>query len=589
MTRRICALSLAALAAGVLAPAAARGASSRDPGAASLVTALKRMGMYAGAPRVVRDADGLAAALGSNRTILLEPGVYDVTKRGGAISGLENLTLAAASPGTVRLVSRDAYGDVLVVSGARNVSLVNLVVGHLDAPACTGGALVIRDSRRVRVRGCRLFGSGSVGVAATRVQGLRLEDVEIDDCHGHIATVTDSGSVVFEGGDLHQNEASLQIRSSSVTFRGTRIRDNRHWSGDPLLVVDAVADGLHASAVSGGGGPPSTVVFERAVLGGNRFPALANGKGALELADTALDGNLFDGPHRWVVASIANLRSAPDASGALLRRVPIGTRVVVLQDREGWSRVAVDGAAGFLPSPLLVGEPPTVPGMLAALEKATSPAERRAWAERAAALAPRSAPVLEKLVAALEDAGDPAAAAQVRAAIEQLRGATPAPAPDGDGILGRQLLPCGVGGPVELRASPGGAAGEDIVACENAYAGLDGTNIRRFAVRSRREGWLELAEVAAGGDARRQLVGWIPAAELRGAYAITDGKVEVLVGLHRPRIEKVLPDRVILRGESVPCSGEELTEEVPLPEAFRVDRLRVIQRVAYDPDSDCST
>ncbi|HET8540790.1 MAG TPA: hypothetical protein VFL83_13045 [Anaeromyxobacter sp.] len=574
----------AALAAGAPgAPPAAPG--GRAPASGELLDTVKSLGMYAGAPRVVRDADGLAAAVGSNRTVLLEPGTYDVTGR-GAISGVENLTLAAARPGTVRIVSRDAYGDVLVVSGSSNVSLLNLVVGHENAPACTGGALVVRESRHVRVRGTRLFGSGAVGVAAIRVEDLRLEQVEIDGCYGHIATLTDS-RVVFEEGDLHDNEATLQIRSGLVVIEGTRIRDNRSWNDGPLLAVDAISDGLHPSATVPAGSAPGQVTLKGAVLRGNRYPALVRGGGRLDLATAVLEGNVFEGPHRWVVASVANLRGAPDPAAALVRRLPIATRVVVLQERDGWARIVADETDGFLPASLLVAAPPTVAGMIEALDRARTPAERRTWAERAAALAPRSLPVLEKLAAALDEAGDAAAAAKVRAGAAQLGAAEVQTPGGGDALVGRELLPCGVGAPVTLRAAPGGPGKGEIEACERAYFGLDGTNLRRFSVRARAEGWIELA--AAGGGKDEESEGWLPVAELRGAWALTDGELELPLALHRPRIERRLKDRVVLRGERTVCEWQEVTEEVALPAGMRADRVKVIRRVAYDPDEDCRT
>lgn len=123
----------------------------------------------------------------------------------------------------------------------------------------------------------------------------------------------------------------------------------------------------------------------------------------------------------WVVASRANLRSKPSADARLVMKLQIGDEVRLLDKNEEWFKVEVDGGAwGWLLGELLWNRKPTLAALRAELAKATDVADRRKWAERAAAVAPDDIEVIRELEKVLVKAGDKRALRRARAAIQTI-------------------------------------------------------------------------------------------------------------------------------------------------------------------------
>ncbi len=143
-------------------------------------------------------------------------------------------------------------------------------------------------------------------------------------------------------------------------------------------------------------------------------------------ACTSKDRTAATGPSlpsdAYLHASLANLRDAPDSS-RVVDKLRIGTPLTVMEIRGRWARVAAPHASGWLTLDLIGAQEPTVEWALAqhdALPFADI-AGRRTFAERAAALAPQDLGALERLVAALERAGDAAALKKAREGLKSAR------------------------------------------------------------------------------------------------------------------------------------------------------------------------
>jgi hypothetical protein len=128
--------------------------------------------------------------------------------------------------------------------------------------------------------------------------------------------------------------------------------------------------------------------------------------------------------HAYVLASKANIRKAPKAKATLLGKLSIGTKVDLLQRANGWVQVRNESLTGWTLESLLADYEPTLE-RLKARYLSVDPkriAERRTWAERAAAVAPRNPQGIQLLIEALSAAG---ATEELKRAKEGLRALAP--------------------------------------------------------------------------------------------------------------------------------------------------------------------
>lgn len=133
---------------------------------------------------------------------------------------------------------------------------------------------------------------------------------------------------------------------------------------------------------------------------------------------------------RYVLASVAVVRAAPDPGAEAVARWPIGTRVVVAGRQDRFIRVDQDGVRGFLFEGLLSETEPKLAALIASYDKAPEGAfeERRTWAERAAALAPDDEGAVRRLVDVLDRLGDRKALLRARRGLETILAAKAAEA-----------------------------------------------------------------------------------------------------------------------------------------------------------------
>lgn len=152
----------------------------------------------------VSTVDEFLAALGSDTTIFLEPGEYNLTTAsnyggvGGScyrwedtfvdgyqlvIRGVSNLTIEASSAEETAIVTTPRYANVLFFSGATNLTLRNVKVGHTEAPGyCSGGVVHLEYCENTLIEGCKLYGCGTIGVDAGYCNDLTVNLCEIYEC-----------------------------------------------------------------------------------------------------------------------------------------------------------------------------------------------------------------------------------------------------------------------------------------------------------------------------------------------------------------------------------------------------------------------
>lgn len=146
----------------------------------------------------VSTVDEFLAAIGSNATIYLEPGEYDLSSAdtyagpGGeffhwekvfdgyelVITGANQLTIEAESPDSVSIVTAPRYANVLRFENLTGLTVRNVKVGHTIEPGtCTGGVIHMESVNRSNFEGCKLYGCGILGI-----EGIYCGDVSVFGC-----------------------------------------------------------------------------------------------------------------------------------------------------------------------------------------------------------------------------------------------------------------------------------------------------------------------------------------------------------------------------------------------------------------------
>ena len=158
-----------------------------------------------GAEITVKSVDEFLAAIGPERTIVLDGGLFDLSAAAGYGSGgtqyyywqetydgpqlvidsVKGLTIKSASddPTVVTLSAVPRYADVLSFVNCEDVTLAGFTAGHTEEPGfCAGGVLHFEDCDRITVDGMRLYGCGVLGVDASWCTAFRAIGTEIYEC-----------------------------------------------------------------------------------------------------------------------------------------------------------------------------------------------------------------------------------------------------------------------------------------------------------------------------------------------------------------------------------------------------------------------
>lgn len=181
----------------------------------------------------VNSAAQLIAAIGSNRTIRVVPGRYELDRVPHTnsahvrwtkvfdgwqlvIANVSNLTITGTAANKPRLLVHPRYAWVLEFDNARNVKLRHLVLGHVRAGYCVGGVVAFKRSRNVHISNSELFGSGTIGVGLTNVRGFDMTGSLIHDCTYGILSIKNSSRVRFARSTFRNNREFdlIEIRGS---------------------------------------------------------------------------------------------------------------------------------------------------------------------------------------------------------------------------------------------------------------------------------------------------------------------------------------------------------------------------------------
>ena len=196
----------------------------------------------------VTTVDEFLAAIGPDRTILLDGALFDLSEAAGygavggeyyfwsecydgpqlVIDGVSGLRIRAVSddPHDTTLSATPRYANVLAFRNCSGISLSGFTAGHTKEPgSCAGGVLDFEDCRRVRVEDMRLYGCGILGVQARRCTALSVLRTEIYECSQGAGQFMQCDGLTFAGCDVHD------VPSPAFSFSEC---SDKTWNGEAL-------------------------------------------------------------------------------------------------------------------------------------------------------------------------------------------------------------------------------------------------------------------------------------------------------------------------------------------------------------------
>lgn len=193
-----------------------------EPGTYNLTPALDKMFFQKDLPRVdyrVEDYDGSTAAIAD---------IFDGKEL--CLLNLSNLTIKCPSiKNRAELQVEPRYAFVFYLNGCDGISFENIVMGHTEGGYCDGGVIDLNDCANISFSNCDLYGCGTEGICAEVTEGLKFFDSSIHDCTYDIMTIGECDNFLFKDSEFYSNrEFSLfNIHESDrISFKDCIIRNN---------------------------------------------------------------------------------------------------------------------------------------------------------------------------------------------------------------------------------------------------------------------------------------------------------------------------------------------------------------------------
>jgi len=197
----------------------------------------------------VSTAEEFVAALGSNRKILLESGIYNLSltnQRYGLIhphysvywrevydgselslNFIENLTIEGI--GDVTIIVEPRYAFVLNFTDCFGITISNITAGHTDSGYCQGGVFYFNSCSDIKIDNTHMYGCGTEGLFLEWTSNMNVTNSTIYECTYDIMTVKDCENLFFDNCVFRDNEMFdlVNIRNTSnLTINNSEFRNN---------------------------------------------------------------------------------------------------------------------------------------------------------------------------------------------------------------------------------------------------------------------------------------------------------------------------------------------------------------------------
>lgn len=249
----------------------------------------------------VETVEGFIRALGSDRTIELAPGEYNLSmavKKPGEeamweevfdgeeihLLDIKNLNITGLGEKPVRILVEPRYANVLTFIRGSNITISNIEAGHTPEKGfCAGGVFVFDNASNIKLNDCVLFGCGMEGLTLRKTENFVFRNSVIKECTYGIMTLYGCKNIVFTGSSFLNNEQFTMINIIScarVVFDECELNGNKSGNFESMLFSAKTCE---------------NVVVKNSRITNNTANYLMNTEGALIFQETKFEGNSFSG------------------------------------------------------------------------------------------------------------------------------------------------------------------------------------------------------------------------------------------------------------------------------------------------------
>lgn len=198
---------------------------------------------------IVSNVNELYSALGSNKHIKLEPGVYNLSELDQTsnineniywknvfdgnqlvFNGITNLSFEGIGDNYVEIVVEPRYANVLSFINCENISFKNIKAGHtIKKGYCVGGVLNFDSTKKIDINNCLFYGCGTYGLTTKSTEDLNFDNSIIEECTYGIMQIKSSSNFTFKNSSMRNCKEFDMINidsSQNIIFDSCKISDN---------------------------------------------------------------------------------------------------------------------------------------------------------------------------------------------------------------------------------------------------------------------------------------------------------------------------------------------------------------------------
>lgn len=254
----------------------------------------------------VSTAEELVKELGSNKKILLKPGIYNLSKLKQTygenkqvywqkvfdgnelvVMNINNLTIEGIGEEPSQIIVEPRYAYVLSFINADDVKIKNIKAGHTEEGSCVGGVYSFKDSTSIDISKSELYGCGTEGLNIEGVEKLKFVDSKIYDCTYYIMTVKDCKDIEFTNSSFTENREFDLVNienSSNILFNKCNFKDNYTGYDPEYSFYDYSLFNINLS---------EKVVVKDSKINKNKCVHLAKDKDSVIFENTDISDNTF--------------------------------------------------------------------------------------------------------------------------------------------------------------------------------------------------------------------------------------------------------------------------------------------------------
>ncbi|MBQ1696371.1 MAG: right-handed parallel beta-helix repeat-containing protein, partial [Bacteroidales bacterium] len=129
----------------------------------------------------------------------LAPGVYYVNEYDGRsiiIVKIDNLTITGGGSEMTHIQATPTYAEVLTFSHCNNVTIKNIMAGHVETGDCSGDVIFFQNCKKVVMEKCDLYGCGVNGLWMDGSSDVTVNNTEIHDCSDDYIVIRDCENIL---------------------------------------------------------------------------------------------------------------------------------------------------------------------------------------------------------------------------------------------------------------------------------------------------------------------------------------------------------------------------------------------------------